>query len=292
MGYTGRARVNARFPRAHAICDRCGFRYNHQDLSWQFDWQGPRVINKRILVCEDCLDRMQEQKRVIVIPADPLPIMNPRPEDYVSSQNPIRVSQSANARGPSGFLDDDHLTDAVGGRYGGNNTFKNARLAFNGNPCQDARMSAFMPVSISGYNNFIGYLFPVDPSGVQYFPATAPLPLNPSGMTPTTQDVLVFGVNRVVVYAPSDSSFNGTSTPMGYQIISSVPDDGVTNTVVATGTTAGTVAEVLDISIPTKNYSTIKIIFNGNGVYPLYVAQMELYSASIGKLIPANLSIF
>ena len=40
MGYAsqaGRARTDASNPQAHAICDRCGFRYNHVDLRWQFE---------------------------------------------------------------------------------------------------------------------------------------------------------------------------------------------------------------------------------------------------------------
>lgn len=83
MGYScGHARVNARKPQAHAICDRCGFRYNHVDLQWQFQWQGPTLQNLRQLVCRSCLDVPNAQLRTILIPADPLPILNPRPELY------------------------------------------------------------------------------------------------------------------------------------------------------------------------------------------------------------------
>ena len=83
---TGRARVSARNPQAHAICDRCGFRYNHVDLSWQYDWRGTTVQNIRILVCRDCLDRPQEQLRAIALPADPIPILHPRVEFWVPDE--------------------------------------------------------------------------------------------------------------------------------------------------------------------------------------------------------------
>ena len=85
MGYasrSGRARTDARNPRAFAICDRCALWYNHYQLSWQYDWAGASLVNKRILVCSTCYDNPQEQLRAIVIPANPVPIVNPRVEPY------------------------------------------------------------------------------------------------------------------------------------------------------------------------------------------------------------------
>lgn len=85
MGYasrSGRARTSARNPRAFAICDRCALWYNHYQLKWQYDWAGASLINKRILVCDTCYDEPQEQLRAIVLPADPMPIINPRVEPY------------------------------------------------------------------------------------------------------------------------------------------------------------------------------------------------------------------
>lgn len=83
----GRARVSSRNPSAFATCDRCGFLYNRQDLQWQYDWRGPRLENLRILVCRQCLDIPNEQLRPRVLSADPLPINNPRPENYQSDDN-------------------------------------------------------------------------------------------------------------------------------------------------------------------------------------------------------------
>jgi len=82
----GRARTNASNPQAHAICDRCGFRYNWVDLQWQFDWRGASLQNLRILVCRDCVDKPQEQLRAIVVPADPTPIVNARVQDFVAAE--------------------------------------------------------------------------------------------------------------------------------------------------------------------------------------------------------------
>ena len=86
MRTTGRASVSSRNPRAFGICDRCGFLYNHDKLQWQFDYAGAGLINKRILVCSPCLDTPQAQLRAIVLPADPVPILNPRVQDYAAAE--------------------------------------------------------------------------------------------------------------------------------------------------------------------------------------------------------------
>ena len=86
MRATGRASVSSRSPRSFAICDRCGFLMNHDRLPWQFDYAGAGLINKRILVCSPCLDTPQNQLRSIVLPADPVPILNPRVQDYVAAE--------------------------------------------------------------------------------------------------------------------------------------------------------------------------------------------------------------
>ena len=90
MGYasrSGRARTSVSSPQAHAICDRCGFRYNFVDLQWQFDWRGAALQNIRILVCNRCLDTPQEQLRAIVVPADPTPIIQARPQNFNEAES-------------------------------------------------------------------------------------------------------------------------------------------------------------------------------------------------------------
>jgi len=84
VGPHGRARIDSRRPEALAVCDRCGFLYNHSDLQWQYQWTGTRLQNLMRLVCQDCLDIPQEQIRSIILPPDPLPILNPRSEQYTA----------------------------------------------------------------------------------------------------------------------------------------------------------------------------------------------------------------
>lgn len=83
---SGRARTSATNPQAHAICDRCGFRYNRVDLNWQYDWRGASMQNIRILVCNTCMDTPQDQLRAIVVPADPVPIDQPRTQDFAQAE--------------------------------------------------------------------------------------------------------------------------------------------------------------------------------------------------------------
>lgn len=95
MGYAsklGRARISARNPRAAAVCDRCGGVFNHVDLAFQYDWAGANLIRKNLLVCRPCMDQPQSQLRAIVLPADPPPIMNPRPENFVTASTNFRVT--------------------------------------------------------------------------------------------------------------------------------------------------------------------------------------------------------
>ena len=91
----GRARTNAASPRAHGICQRCGFRYNRADLHWQYDYRGAVLQNLRILVCNRCMDHHQQQLRAIVLPADPVPIKQPRPEQYAEASGDFRVTSAA-----------------------------------------------------------------------------------------------------------------------------------------------------------------------------------------------------
>lgn len=84
----GRASVDRRNPRAWATCDRCGFIYNQVELQFQYEWFGAKTQNTNMLVCDTCLDDLQEQLRVIILPADPVPIEDPRPERYTSDNNP------------------------------------------------------------------------------------------------------------------------------------------------------------------------------------------------------------
>lgn len=96
MGYAsklGKAKIDARSPRAAAVCDRCARVYNHKDLHWQYDFRGRSLANLRILVCNTCEDTPQPQLKPRIIPPDPMPIQNARPERYRQYETNTRVTQ-------------------------------------------------------------------------------------------------------------------------------------------------------------------------------------------------------
>jgi hypothetical protein len=76
---------------AAAICDRCGFVWNHRDLKDQVEWRGPSLMSIRILVCPPCYDKPQENVRSVILPADPVPITNPRVQDFAAAETDYRT---------------------------------------------------------------------------------------------------------------------------------------------------------------------------------------------------------
>ena len=93
-----RARTDATSPRAWSTSDRTGFIGNHEDQQWQFDWAGFKLRNKHILVNPDELDVPQRQLGAIIIPPDPLPIINARPENYMIDEETYRVTEDGQVR--------------------------------------------------------------------------------------------------------------------------------------------------------------------------------------------------
>jgi hypothetical protein len=89
----GRAEVDADNPRAWATCDQCGFNYNLFRLRYQYKYAGTSLINTNFLVCPTCLDTPNPNFKTIVIPADPKPIFNPRPENYSIDETQVRMVQ-------------------------------------------------------------------------------------------------------------------------------------------------------------------------------------------------------
>lgn len=97
---TGRGKVNARAPSALAVCDRCGFTYNLTDLQWQYQWSGVKLQNLRLLVCTtNCLDLPQPELKTIIIPPDPVPVLNPRPEQYAVTVPSFVATESSTFSG-------------------------------------------------------------------------------------------------------------------------------------------------------------------------------------------------
>lgn len=93
-----RAATDPTNPRAWGTSDRNGHIGNHENMQWQWDWAGTQLINKRILVHADELDEPQRQLGTIILPPDPTPIMNARPEAYLIDEVPVSSRATMDGR--------------------------------------------------------------------------------------------------------------------------------------------------------------------------------------------------
>ncbi len=260
----GRAGIDPRSPRALGICQRCGAMYNHDQLRWQMQYAGMRIVNLRILVCQSCYDEPQIQLRTILLPPDPVPIEYPSPEVYTATDNPIS---------PIGFVARD-LTTTVPSTYGtcvGNLTaFGGLNSAFDGNTTKQSWRSASISVSVSSYQNVVG----------KYWNAGMTAATNPPG---TFQAPLTYDVTSFSVYAPIDQPiFAGGATGLRLQ----GSNDGFVWTTLYSTTTLGTNGEqITSISsnMATGNYQFHEIAIQGDGSNAIAVAQVQFNVANTGQ---------
>jgi hypothetical protein len=85
-------------PRAWSTDDRTGFVGNQHKLCWQYEWRGTRLENLRILTLPQYLDKPQRQLGSIILPPDPVGILNARPERYYQDEHTYRVTLSGQQR--------------------------------------------------------------------------------------------------------------------------------------------------------------------------------------------------
>lgn len=78
----GRAFVDPARPAAFGSCDVCGIQWNLNRLQWQFQFNGTGLYNRRILACPRCLDKPSPFLLTPILPPDPRPVLNARPEPY------------------------------------------------------------------------------------------------------------------------------------------------------------------------------------------------------------------
>lgn len=94
-----RTRTNATHPEAWGTCDRSGFVLQQQNMQWQFEWQGTKLVNQRILVAPDMYDKPNRQLGTIILPPDPVSIVNARPENYPIDELWMVMTELNNAHG-------------------------------------------------------------------------------------------------------------------------------------------------------------------------------------------------
>lgn len=77
-------------------CDRCGFVSSMSRMQFQYDFMGGSAPqNLGILVCGRCLDDLQYQNMLLILPPDPAPIFNTRPEAYVADETNWLTTQDS-----------------------------------------------------------------------------------------------------------------------------------------------------------------------------------------------------
>lgn len=88
------ARTDLTNPQGWGTSDKNGFIYNQKNLQWQLEWSGTELINKRILVGPDEYDQPNRQLGTIILPPDPVSILNARPEPYAVEEKTYLIAQS------------------------------------------------------------------------------------------------------------------------------------------------------------------------------------------------------
>lgn len=76
----GRARADVSSPQAFGECDECGEWFNRVDLRKQMEYSGTRQFWTGFLVCQHCLSEPQPQFLTPILPGDPKPVIQPRPD--------------------------------------------------------------------------------------------------------------------------------------------------------------------------------------------------------------------
>lgn len=239
----GRAQTSRTWPRAHAVCDRCGGRYNHDVLKTQPYWAGPQLQTKNILVCPTCWDVPQENIRTIMIPPDPIPIDNPRPEAYTQDDNPI---------------------SGLGTNIGSMVDWGGLGAAFDGHVSKQARFCCAVVFATNSFSNTAG----------KRWSATAQ-------PVPSQAELQQINVTRFTIYAPSDSGF-WTLGPVDYAFQGSNDGLTWTTLYNNTGTgTVGEIIDIT--SLTGGFYSYHRINFSGTGGGTIMLSQLVIYGSGLSS---------
>ncbi len=88
---------------AWTTCDDCGFIWNQSDMAFQYDYVGgPIPEDMGWLRCPRCITPLTYQRKLLVIPPDPPPLMNTRPEPYAVEETSWLTTMDGEVYGTSG----------------------------------------------------------------------------------------------------------------------------------------------------------------------------------------------
>lgn len=101
---------------------RSGFIGEQHLLQFQYQWAGTQLINTQILCVPDQIDTPQRQLGTIILPPDPVSILNARPEPYAVEEQTFLISQAGvqlYAQNGSALLGDNLQGTTNAGTYPG-----------------------------------------------------------------------------------------------------------------------------------------------------------------------------
>lgn len=252
----GRAFIDPQAPRALAICERCQGMVFHDTLRWQMQWRGPRLTNIRLYVCTECYDTPQEQLRTFVLPIDPVPVANPRPEDYAGADNPASYLGYTPT---NNFMPQNQRGMNVGTLTLGGGV----SAAFDSNTNKRFEFCAGLANSVSSFQNTVGKNWNADASGM--------LTIAPSTVAANTHIVESF-----TLYAPNDRGFLNSATGITSFLLEG-SNNGVTYSTIYSGTTAGGIGETITATTTSAApFQYHRINFQGDGVASIGIAQVVL----------------
>lgn len=149
------------------------------------------------------------------------------------------------------YTQDDNPISSIGDNLGTLVQVGGLAAAFDSNTNKPFGQSACLFVSTVGYTNTLGKDWTTDVTHV---------------------------VSNIIIYAPNDAKIFGGGA-CNYKLQGS--DDGTFWTDIFTGTTAGTIGEIVDEDIATGDtYQYHQIVFDGDGINSLSVAQLIITVSS------------
>jgi hypothetical protein len=264
-------KVDPTNPRAKAVCDRCGQHWQQLELMWQFQWVGPRLQNLRWFVCPPCLDKPQPNLKTFVYPPDPVPILNPRVEQYVLNNDGAIYASTGltnasslvqRSGGMSGIgVSPNFFTPSYGSRIGSLIGAAGLNAPFDGVRAKYSWQSATDLTSTinSSYGSYAGTNWQGETQPNLSFPSSLQSP------------IITHSLSSVTIYAPIDRSFLNLN-PTTYVIQGSNVNTALYAawTTIASGTTTGIAGEVIGITItstmnnPQSQFHRVAFLGNGS----------------------------
>lgn len=111
--YHGRYSPDPYASRGRGVCDRCQFVWLLQELQYQYEFRGDALTNTRFRVCPPCMDKPYQGNRPVKLPADPVPLIDPRVEPLLAEENAGQGPFNPSPFTPSGYVTEDGSSSYV-----------------------------------------------------------------------------------------------------------------------------------------------------------------------------------